>query len=124
MASSAPVCSPTLIICTTMGGIRPVSMSGVDMSLPSEMRARTNMMPSCTTTLPAVLPTISMASRMGTPEESSVPMVRVKRATTVLRKTWPKMGSLSSIASQASRPLRVRRIERQAMKSSDQAADR
>jgi hypothetical protein len=35
------------------------------------------------TTLPALLATISSASRMGTPDESSVPSVRVKRATAI-----------------------------------------
>ncbi len=39
--------------------------------------------------LPADLATISSASRMGTPEESMVPSVRVKRATATLRTSGP-----------------------------------
>ena len=107
MLSSAPVCSPTPIICTTIGGIRPVSISGVAMSLPSEICSRAYMMPACTTVLPAVLATISIASRIGTPDVSSVPMVRVKRATTTLRSTGPSTGAFSSMPSNVSRPLGV-----------------
>ena len=53
------------------------------------------MIASSTITLPAVLATISSASRMGTPDESSVPSVRVKRATAILRSTGPMTGSCS-----------------------------
>ena len=48
------------------------------------------------TTLPAVLATMSSASRIGTPEESSVPIVRVKRATAILRMTSPMIGAFKS----------------------------
>ncbi len=65
------------------------------MFLPSAILPRANMMASSTMTLPAVLATISRASRMGTPDESSVPRVRVKRATAILRMTMPMTGRLS-----------------------------
>ena len=58
-----------------------------------------------TTLLPAVLATTSSASRIGTPEEISVPSVRVKRATATLRMTGPKIGVRMVNASQCCRPL-------------------
>ena len=55
-----------------------------------------------------MLPTVSRvmvrASRMGTPAARRVPRVRVKRATAVLWKMRPRMGSLSLSASAAYRP--------------------
>ena len=57
--------------------------------------------------LPADLATISSASRIGTPEESIVPSVRVKRATATLRMSGPNSGIFSTKACQISRPLRV-----------------
>jgi hypothetical protein len=53
------------------------------------MRARAYMKPFSMTTLPEVLATISSASRMGTPEASRVPSVRVKRATAIFWSTGP-----------------------------------
>jgi len=50
-------------------------MSGVDMSLPSEMTCAHEHDAVLDHDVPAVLPTISMASRMGTPDERRVPMV-------------------------------------------------
>ena len=67
-------------------------------------------MPCSTTLLPAVRATMSIASRMGTPEDSRVPMVRVKRATTTLRSTGPSTGSFSKMPSKVSRPFSVFRI--------------
>ena len=78
------------------------------MFLPSEMRARAYMMASSTTTLPAVFATISSASRMGTPEESSVPSVRVKRATAILRSTSPMTGKRRSVLWRSFLPFGVR----------------
>jgi hypothetical protein len=54
------------------------------------------MMPCSMTQLPELLATISMASRMGTPDESSVPSVRVKRATAIFFIVGPITGSCSS----------------------------
>ena len=65
------------------------------MFLPSEILMRAYMIASSTITLPAVRATISSASRMGTPDESRVPRVRVKRATAILRKTPPITGRCS-----------------------------
>ena len=78
------------------------------MFLPSEMRARAYMMASSMITLPAVLATISSASRMGTPEASSVPSVRVKRATAIFRSTGPMTGSFSRILWMSRLPFGVR----------------
>ena len=78
------------------------------MFLPSEIFARAYMIASSMTTLPAVLATISSASRIGTPDESSVPSVRVKRATAILRSTGPMIGHACSIILWKSRfPLAV-----------------
>ena len=60
------------------------------------------------TMLPAVLATISIASRMVTPEESRVPIVRVKRATATLRKTGPRIGVFRMNLSKKARPCLVR----------------
>jgi len=60
-----------LIICTTNGGHETGFHERVARSLPPKMRARTNMMPSCTTMFPAVLATNLHGARMGTPEASS-----------------------------------------------------
>ena len=64
------------------------------MFLPSLILAREKKMASSTTTLPAVRATMSSASRIGTPEASSVPSVRVKRATAILRSVGPITGSV------------------------------
>ena len=74
------------------------------MFLPSEILARTYMMPFSTMRLPAVLATISSASRMGTPEVIMVPSVRVKRATATLRMTGPMTGIFSTTLVEISRP--------------------
>ena len=52
------------------------------------------------------------ASSIGTPDEISVPSVRVKRATADFRISWPNTGTLSSERSIAKRPLSVRYAER------------
>ena len=52
-----------------------------------------------TTLLPAVRAVIRRPSRMGTPEEMSVPRVRVNRATATFRIRTPNTGSLSRSAS-------------------------
>src|SRR5207249_5657353 len=45
-----------------------------------------------TTVLPAVRATMSIESRIGTPDDKSVPSVRVNRATTIFRITVPMTG--------------------------------
>ena len=60
------------------------------------------------TVLPEVLPVISMACRIGTPELTSVAMVRLKRATAIFWMTGPSfMGSFSLIRSQVRLPCSV-----------------
>src|SRR5688572_27168831 len=49
--------------------------------------------------LPELLATMSSASRIGTPDDRSVPSVRVKRAITIFRSTLPTMGALRMIRS-------------------------
>ena len=94
------------------------------MFLPSEILARTYMMARLDHLVARGLrATISSASRMGTPEESSVPRVRVKRATATLRITGPMSGSLRTIASQTSRPFVVRMSALKATKSAIGDAD-
>ena len=63
---------------------------------------------SSTILLPAVRAVIVSASRMGTPEETSVPSVRVKRAIAVLRIRSPKTGTRSRKPSIGERPRSVR----------------
>jgi len=67
--------------------------------------------------LPADLATISSESRMGTPEESIVPSVRVKRATATLRMSGPNMGSLSTVSCQISCPFPLEIQPLKAMKA-------
>ena len=54
------------------------------------------------TTFPAVRAQMSSASRIGTPDWSSVPSVRVKRATAILRKTGPITGKVKNISNDTS----------------------
>ncbi len=49
------------------------------------------------TTLPAALPVMSMACRIGTPEVMSVPSVREKRATASLRMISPMPMGMRSL---------------------------
>src|SRR6188474_1453141 len=78
MVSRAPVCSPTAIICTTIGGKTSVSPRGSLMVLPSSTDLRVAMMASSMMELPAVRAVICRPSRMGTPEEVNVESVRQK----------------------------------------------
>jgi hypothetical protein len=52
--SSAPVASPTPIICTTIGGNTPVSFSGAEIVSPRSMLLRVVMIASSMIALPAV----------------------------------------------------------------------
>ena len=90
--SSAPVASPTPIICTTIGGNTFVSRSGWAIVSPRSMLLRVVRMASSTIALPAVRAVMSSASRIATPEASSVDNVRQKRATAILRMRTPKTG--------------------------------
>lgn len=80
----------------TIDGKTGFSCSGSAMFLPSLTFARTCWMASSTMTLPADFAQISSASRMGTPDWSSVPSVRVKRATAIFWRSAPMTGMLSS----------------------------
>ena len=62
---------------------------------PPAIDARDSITASWMTRLPAVLAVISRPSRMLTPDEISVPSVRVKRDTADLRTTSPSTGALS-----------------------------
>src|SRR5579864_568566 len=104
MASIAPVCSPTAIICVTIPGKTADSFNGSVSDLPSSSDLRTWNSARSTTALPDVLAVISRPSRIGTPEEINVPSVRVNRATAILRIRMPRTGSLRIVASIAYRP--------------------
>ena len=105
MVSRAPVCSPTLIICTTMDGKTPVSSRGPAMVLPSSMLLRVAMMASSMIAFPEVRAVISRPSRIGTPDWIRVPRVRQKRATEILRIRSPSTGSFRVNWSICRRPL-------------------
>ena len=104
MESSAPVCSPTPIICTTILGKTPVSRSGSTIVRPVSMALRTLKMAFSTTALPEVRAVMSMASSMGTPLVISVPSVRVKRATAIFLIKFPSTGSFRIRVSTVIRP--------------------
>ena len=66
---------------------------------PSSMALRTFISASSSTALPEVRAVMLKPSRIGTPEVISVPRVRVKRATAILRSRIPRIGSFSNIQS-------------------------
>ena len=66
---------------------------------PSSMALRTFIRASSSTALPEVLAVIDKPSKMGTPEVISVPRVRVKRPTAILRSSVPITGMWSNILS-------------------------
>ena len=107
MASIAPVCSPTAIICVTMPGNTSASFKGSVSDLPSSSDFLTCCKAFSTTALPAVLAVMSRPSRMGTPLEISVPSVRVKRATAIFLIRMPTIGSFRTMVSSMNRPCRV-----------------
>ena len=80
IASRAPVSSPTPIICVTIVGNTGAARIGVEMVPPFATEARTSFIAFSTTLLPEVLPTISIASSIGTPAATSAENVREKRA--------------------------------------------
>ena len=87
-----------------MFGKTPHSFSGSTIVRPSSMALRTFINASSSTALPEVRAVMESPSRMGTPEVISVPKVRVKRATAILRKSMPSTGRLSSSLSKKYRP--------------------
>ena len=91
--------SPTLIMCTTMGGNTRLPRSGSESVRPDVTAVRACITSRSTTRLPAERAVIRSPSRMGTPEEISVPSVRVKRATETFRISMPMTGTLSRKAS-------------------------
>src|ERR1700739_4959919 len=104
IASMAPVCSPTAIICVTMPGNTCESFSGSVSDLPSSSDLRTLINACSTTALPAVFAVISKPSRIGTPLEIKVPSVRVNRATAIFLIKMPNTGSFNMIESSTSLP--------------------
>jgi hypothetical protein len=93
-----------LIIWTTMGGKTPEALSGSAMVAPPAMEAREAITASWMTRLPAVRAVICSPSRIDTPEETSVPSVRVKRDTADLRSIPPSTGMFSRSRSITSCP--------------------
>jgi hypothetical protein len=104
--SSAPVASPTPIICTTIGGKTPVSRSGPRWSRPLDALARPEDRV-LDDGVAAVRAVMSRPSRMGTPDAISVESVRQKRATAILRRMMPRTGSFSSHAVDHAPPFSV-----------------
>src|SRR3990172_6886401 len=92
MASSAPVVSPTAIICTTIGGKTFDSPSGSDTVRPSLILCRATMIAFSITTLPAVFDTMARPSRIGPPLLISVPSVRGRLVPLFDRKPDPDQG--------------------------------
>ena len=103
--SSAPVCSPTAIIWTTIVGNTSVSASGSLMVLPSSTDLRVAMIASSMIALPAVRAVICRPSRIGTPDDVSVESVRQKRATAILRMSMPRIGIFNTVPSITRLPL-------------------
>src|ERR1700735_4871894 len=104
MASIAPVCSPTPIICVPIPGKTSVSFNGSTNERPASTAFRVWMMAFSTTALPEVRAVISNPSRIGTPLAINVPSVRVNRATAILRSNGPTSGTLSTSVSSAILP--------------------
>ena len=79
-----------------MGGNTFDFASGEAIVSPPAIDARDSMTALWITMLPAVRAVISNPSRIDTPDEMSVPSVRVKRETADLRSRSPNTGILSS----------------------------
>ena len=107
MVSSAPVASPTLIICVTMAGNTFVSFKGAEIVSPRSMLVRVTITASSTIELPEVFAVISRPSRIGTPELINVDNVRQNRATAIFRRMFPSTGAFSIAASTTRRPASV-----------------
>ena len=92
MSGSAPVSSPTCTIDTTIGGNTPDDASGSVIDSPSFTASCTVWTARRTTRFAVVSRTITSAWRIGTPEESSVPSVRVNWAIAVRLTSVPITG--------------------------------
>ena len=79
-------------MCTTMGGNTVLPRSGSESVRPEVTAVRAVITSRSTTRLPAERAVMSSPSRIGTPEEISVPSVRVNRATATLRMSMPTTG--------------------------------
>src|SRR6184192_1928490 len=88
-SSSLPVSSPTAIICTASGGKTPERASGSATPAPSRTPTSTSPSERAITWLPATSFTMPSACSMGTPLLSSVPRVRARLATSILRRSCP-----------------------------------
>ena len=88
----------------TIGGNTLDRCSGAAMVSPPAIDWRDSMTALWITMLPAVRAVISRPSRIDTPEEISVPRVRVNRDTADFRSTSPSTGNRSMIESICSRP--------------------
>ena len=91
-----------------MGGNTPEALRGSASVLPAVTAARHWSTAFSTTLFPAVRAVMRRPSRMGTPEETRVPRVRVKRATATLRIRVPITGTLRRSASMVACPFSVR----------------
>src|SRR2546427_3427716 len=87
-----PVCSPTAIMEITIGGNTLDLASGWAIVSPPAIEARDSITALWITMLPAVRAVISRPSRIDTPEEISVPRVRVNRDTADFRSTLISSG--------------------------------
>src|SRR5262249_39852379 len=76
-----------------MGGKTLLSVRGSAIVRPLAMLARDDMIARSTTLLPAVRAVMTRASRIGTPEDTRVPRVRLKRATADFRISAPNTGT-------------------------------
>ena len=90
-----------------MPGNTPVSFSGAEMVSPRSMLLRVTWMASSMMALPDVRAVMSRPSRIGTPDAISVDSVRQNRATAILRRIAPRIGTFSSIPSTTRRPFSV-----------------
>ena len=99
MSSSRPVSSPTRTMWTARGGKTPASAMGWARPAPAPRAvAQARPPPAARTWLASISLTTARAGIMATPLRSSVPRIRVKRATSVLTMTSPTSGSRSSSA--------------------------
>ena len=85
-----------------------MSLSGAEIVSPRSMLLRVSITASSTMALPAVRAVMSRPSRIGTPELMSVARVRQNRATAILRRMSPRIGSLSITPSTTRLPPSVR----------------
>ena len=111
--STAPVSSPTPTIWATIGGNALALFSGSAIVPPAFTEVITSSIERSMTALPAVLPVISIACRIGTPAEVSDDSVRDQRAIATFWTTSPIFIGMRSLnASQCGRAHLDLRIHR------------